>query len=180
MSKEELHHRQATADDLKDVKATQTVHHESARQKREVSKEVGQLNLTSMMDVTFLLLIFFILTASFALNEGVLKAELPRGPGTPSPDTVPPKPIKIILTSRGMSEATIQVENAPQAMADFEGLYQWLSGNRRSGSNPNGIYADDDPVIIQPGTDVSWQHVIDAFNAATRARYKSVNFAEAR
>jgi len=48
-------------------------------QLRRASPSLGELDLTSMVDVTFLLLIFFMVTASFSLQKTI---ELP----TPNPD----------------------------------------------------------------------------------------------
>ena len=46
----------------------ETVHHVPLRRKRRRSPGVGQLNLTAMIDVIFLLLIFFVVTSNFQLD----------------------------------------------------------------------------------------------------------------
>ena len=49
--------------------------------KHKPSMHVAALNITSMMDLVLNLLLFFVLSASFALSEGVMPATLPTGGG---------------------------------------------------------------------------------------------------
>lgn len=61
-----------------------------ARAKRRRSAQLGALPLTSMIDVVFLLLIFFIVTANFAQDERKLPATLQtEGGGVQSSDLQP-------------------------------------------------------------------------------------------
>ena len=46
--------------------------------------------------------------------------------------------------------------------------------------NPSGSFKPDNPLIIEPDGRVRWQHVVNAFNAAVKARYTNVAFAQAR
>ena len=57
-----------------------------------------ELKMTSMIDVVFLLLIYFVITASFAVGEGVITAQFPVGTGEADPLDPPKNPIKIIVT----------------------------------------------------------------------------------
>jgi len=169
---------------LNNVKQTETVHHESARKKRgKGPHRVGELNLTSMLDVCFQLLIFFILTASFTKGEGLLPAHLPEGQGqTADVEEAPEQPITILLRFRGLDAegeqlAAIEVQGVG-SVSDAEELYQRIRSMQNNAANPTGVYNPDDPVIIKPDGNVGWGHVVNAFNAATRARYTNVNFAQ--
>ena len=51
---------------------------------QEISEETCELEMTPMIDVTFLLLIFFILTLKFKVLEGKLSAYLPKDQGLTS------------------------------------------------------------------------------------------------
>ena len=155
-----------------------TVHHESSRKKR--SKESGsmQLNITSMIDVIFLLLIYFVITANFTFDEGVLTAKLPQGAGQPTEtDLKPPdEPMNIILSSVDVSSVKITI-NQTQYAANFTELHRLLMSLQHDPTRGlNGPYAPDNPVIIKPDGQVRWQHVVNAFNAAVRARYANVAF----
>ena len=172
----------STADPAPD-QAAEPIHHTSARERRRETRPIGQLNLTAMLDVTFQLLIFFIITASFAPNEGVLEADLPTGPATAEPAAVPDQPINIVLVSLGQGpvggqSVRIDVQTGTTlTVASFEELYQQLKAWQWDGGR--GQYRDDNPIIIKPGADVAWDDVMSAFNAALRARYTNVNFARA-
>ena len=42
----------------------------------------------------------------------------------------------------------------------------------------SGAFKPDNPVVIRAEAEVRWQHVANAFNAAVRARYSNINFAQ--
>ena len=174
-------HRRQKADprSLGDVEATETVHHQSSRKKKQAGGSVS-LSLTSMLDVCFQLLIFFILTASFAVGEGILPADLPAGESAASTDdpNPPTQPINIVLRSLGGNDVSIQIDRFPSPPANFNELYSMLKSVQNSPSNPTAPYNADDPVIIKPDGTVSWGNVVNAFNAVIRARYTNVNFAQ--
>lgn len=173
--------QKATEQDLISVAATETVHHEASAKKNARPKGVGQLQLTSMMDVVFQLLIFFILTANFAVDEGILPADLPQGtPPVPIDVKPPDPPLKIVLQTVNVDGVSIWVEGSNTITSgDFNELFSRLNGWRfDSQTNPNGLYKADNPVVIKPMTDVRWGFVVDTFNAAVRAKYTNVSFAQ--
>jgi len=163
-----------------------TVHHRSARQRRgRRDAPVGELNLTSMIDVIFQLLIFFVVTANFMIDEGVLSAKLPQGAGTPTAsDDLPREKITIRLTSDPGDDALVSIERGPAGdpvrYASFGELAADLDRLRYDpdGTRIDGIYDADNPVLIEPTGTVRWQHVVNAFNAAITAKYTNVSFAE--
>ena len=168
---------------------SQAAAHEEAPKrvkKHNPNIRVAALNITSFMDLTFNLLLFFVLTANFASAEGVLLATLPKGSGGGGeaildiPDDTPPDdrpPVRIFLQAvpgAGQS-AFIRIEGVPTSPGqDYEQFYQMLKQWRRDPSNPNGAYEPDQPINIQPDRNCSWNDVVNAFNAAIRAKYTSV------
>ena len=154
------------------------LHHRSARQRRGLPPARMQLNLTAMIDVIFQLLIYFVITASFAVGEGVLLAKLPKGGSTPAPDLRPPdRPLKIVLTSASMSAVRIALDGT-HSVANFSELIQTLDSLQYDPDRGRqGVYKPDNPIIIAPDGQVRWQHVVNAFNAAIAARYRNVSFA---
>ena len=140
-----------------------------------------KLNFTSMIDVIFLLLIYFVITANFAIDEGVISAKLPAAPGlsastAPKP---PQRPLRIVVSSAGQHGYRLHIDGLAQAPTDFvalAGLLTNLQHNPERGLR--GPYKDDAPVIIKPDGAVRWQHVVNAFNAAVTARYRNVSFAQ--
>ena len=164
-----------------DIKPGEWVHHQQrSTKKSKRPQSVGELNLTSMLDVIFQLLIFFVLTASFAKNEGILPADLPAGPGkqTAEDPEPPEQPLNINLRSLGGEDVSIEVEGMASPPASFDQLFTQLKSVQRSDSNPTAPYNPDDPVIIHPDQTIGWGHVVNAFNAAIRAEYTNVHFAQ--
>ncbi len=146
---------------------------------------VPALNITSFLDMSFALLTMLILLANFSVGEGVLTANIPVGiGGVGKTDAVqlPKLPITIILdpVAGKPDDVLIRVDGAPfTSVTGFTDLGDQLARNRRDPRlNPNGIIPDDTPIVIRPESAIRWQHVVNAFNAAVRARYKSVSFAQ--
>jgi len=132
-----------------------------------------------MIDVVFLLLIYFIVTASFAVDEGIITANLPRGQAMVTPEQKF-KDLNIRLASSGGIDCQISLEGLGRRPKNFRQLVQVLEEIQNDPSrNRFGNYPPDNPVVIKPDGPVRWQHVVDAFNAAVKARYSKVSFAQA-
>lgn len=160
------------------------VHHTSVRKRRGVLDNNMQLNLTAMIDVIFLLLIYFVISANFAVGEGVIVAKLPTGSGPTKADpfAAPKQNLKIYLRSAGglATDCRIEVDGAGSETLTFVTLQNLLRRLQKGADNPNpeALFKFDDPVLITPDNEVRWQHVVNAFNAALAARYHDVRFAE--
>lgn len=138
-----------------------------------------ELRLTSMLDVCFLLLIFFVLTANFSMGEGILSSQLPSGP-PPAVVEQPEMPVEIALHSLGDNQVSIQIIGSGEAVASITELRRLLVERRQRPNNPQGIYAADDPVVIQSDGTVAWSHVVGVFDAASSADFENIHFASAR
>jgi len=156
-------------------------HHVSARQKRKVKAGDMSLNLTSMIDVTFQLLIYFIITAAFTAGEGVITAKFPQGTGEKSAEKPPERKLTIRLTPLGLANRgyRIDVNRGMAAPRNFGELQFWLKQNKMGGAGSSGAFTNDTPVIIKPQGAVRWTHVVNAFTAAVFAGYENVAFAQA-
>ncbi len=166
-----------------DETLTETVHHTPLRKKRGRSTVVGQLNLTAMIDVIFLLLIYFVITSNFRVDEGVLVATLPQGSGRPQETTaLPPQKIELMLTAGTVDDTQVTIQRGSVAYTTFAELKADLAANRfdPDAGQLDGLFEPDNPIIIQPGPSVRWQHVVDAFNACIAAKYTNVSFAKPR
>jgi len=80
--------------------------------KRHVSLEKGQLDIAPLIDVVFLLLIFFMLTSSFVFQPGV-KVNLPKAMTS---EVLHQKSLIVTITG----ENTLYVENSPVTMEEFK------------------------------------------------------------
>jgi len=136
-----------------------------------------QLNLTSMIDVIFQLLIYFVITANFIQDEGVLAAKVPPTDGASQPD-IPPQKLVVRIEEAGF-HYRLTIDGDPIPVGNFLELEERLTAMQ---FNPDrglrGTFKPDDPVRIHPEGKVRWQHVVNAFNAAIGARYTDVGFAK--
>jgi biopolymer transport protein ExbD len=156
-----------------EVPDDQVVHHVSTRKKRKkgVGGESMQLQMTSMIDVVFLLLIYFVITANFTIDEGTLLATMPgnSAENRPDEDLEPPTNIDLTSADDGVTYAIVvngqRIDNA-SALAGY-------MANRVATAQ----MAKDDVVQIKPQGVVRWQHVVNVFNACVSAELENVGFA---
>ena len=136
------------------------------------------LSITAMVDVVFMLLVYFLLTSGAAANERVLRAEMPDSKGVSSnsdPFALETDPLIIELTDRDgavyitLSAGLAPVNNAAQ-------LERRLADVLLTRDTPRGLFAADHPIRIAAASDVPWEDVVGAFNAIIAAGYRSVAF----
>ncbi len=157
----------------------ETVHHHPRKAKKKSTSTNMELNMTSMIDVVFQLLIYFIITSNFVPGEGIIQATMPAGTGSAAEVPKLEQPIKIIVSARSGRTGTgyrLDVDKSAIAPSTFGDLGKLLEGMRE---DKGGAFSAENPIVIQPSGDVRWQHVVNAFNAAVKARYKNIAFAQA-
>ena len=71
---------------------------------RDIAEEEYKLEMTPMIDVTFLLLIFFLLTIKFKTLEGKLSAYLPKDVGVNTSEAEPKEKVEITIVVRRAGE----------------------------------------------------------------------------
>jgi len=130
------------------------------------------LNLAPMIDVTFLLLIFFSVTTTFKRAEGFLATKMPKDAGRPSV-ALPISPIVVRVQQYGpdAGDYRLRVDNFANAPATFGELTQFLIDVQ---GNPG--FDRETPVVIAAEPDVAWDHVVNGWIAAVRAGSKNINF----
>ena len=158
----------------KKIEGEETVHYISPRQRRQKPKPKMQPPLTPMIDVTFQLLLFFILTFQFREAEGQIPGSLPKsGTGGISQRETVPDRIDVHLRPRGTrnEDVLFEIGGEEATFESAETLFTKLSGG--------GWDPETTPVVIRPRGDVRWVWVTEAFNQAVRAKYKNIGFAKA-
>lgn len=155
------------------------VHYHTARDRRKRGQPRIGLNITPMIDVVFLLLVFFLVATNFKLGEELYRMDLPeRGAAQASdPFELDEEPLRITVSSTGpMQQAyRLTIEGPYPQPGDFRDLRDFLS-QRRIGAGGSELFAPDHPVIIEPTGQTRWEHVIGAFNAVVRAEFTNVTF----
>ncbi len=131
------------------------------------------IKMTPMIDVVFLLLVFFVWTASFQIVEQVLPSHLSEESGTQPADTSDPPPVeedfdKVVLR-------VLWVGDHPQwrvNQMDLGSLQQV-----RSRLEAVASVKRDAPVILHPDKDVPLGHVIDLYDLTRLVGFQKIQFA---
>ncbi len=148
---------------------------------RAISRRVRpriSLNLTSMIDVVFQLLIYFLVSTNFARGEQVFRMDLPareRGEAA-DPFRLDEEPLRIELSGGGDDGTRIRLPAPWPQPADFEALFEFLRDRQLNATQPNGLFAADHPIVVAPAAAVRWDATVEAFNSAVRAGYVRVSF----
>jgi biopolymer transport protein ExbD len=126
------------------------------------------LNLAAMVDMVFLLLIFFMCTTRWRRPEGGLPANIPTGIGraVERPDQRRDLPPILIRIDGQADEIRIRCQDQP--VADIEALTRQLG--RLAAIDPAV------PVIIDASATVSFRWVVAALNASLKADLTNIAF----
>ncbi len=158
--------------------AEQVTHYVPPRKRRGRARLKMQPPMTAMIDVTFLLLLFFVMTAKFRQDEGPLPGSLPRfGPVVVSQNAAPlPEAITIKITPTGGDARSGAVyECSPVShlpIASPQELFEVIEQYKRQFKTA----AEKIPLKIRAREDVRWEFVVEVWNVAQRARLKNVEF----
>jgi len=159
----------------KKIAGEETVHHTPPRKRRQRPKAKMQPPMTPMIDVTFQLLLFFLLTCEFRETEGNIPGTLPSKGNIIQQveQNPPPEPIQIqVRASADRASASYQMTGVQIMITSPQELYQCLKQRQ------DQLGSDEVPIVILPNADVPWEFVVQAFNQAVRARYKKIGFAQ--
>ena len=147
----------------------------AARRRRRLRRPVSiAINLTPMIDVTFLLLIFYLVTTTFERPEGLLASKLPKDSSQVSvPLPLTPIVIRLKQIGPGGDDFAITIDNFGALPKDFRALAASLTEIQEKEG-----YDADTPVVIQAQDAVRWDHVVNCWNAVVRAKFHSIVFGE--
>lgn len=140
------------------------------------------LNVTAMIDVVFLLLIYFLAVTNFKLGEEVYRLDLPeRGAAEAAdPFQLDEEPLRIRVASidGAVVAYRITIDGPYESPGTFAELFDFLLARQLTPASPHGLFSRDHPIIIEPTGAAHWEHVIGAFNAAAKAEYSNISFRE--
>jgi biopolymer transport protein ExbD len=115
--------------------------------------EAPALNLTSMIDVLFLLIIFFMVATKFDEMERNIEVAVPEV-GEAGDESPPHQPLVVTV----LAEGKLELDGAP---VTFEQLTERLSATRTPLSEPS--------VVIRGDAQCAFQHVASALAACQQA-----------
>lgn len=130
----------------------------SARERQE-----PEINLTSLIDVVFLLLIFFMVSTSF-VKQSQLTIHLPEADATPPPDA-PVEAIDVMITEQGtyLINGRELVNNRPETIRN---------ALRRVSDGDFSL-----PLTISADANARHQYVVTAMDVAGRLGFVQINIA---
>lgn len=144
--------------------------HESEIKKLVMSKIARQrksgysLRMTPMIDMIFLLLVFFLVTAKFRPQEDYLPMMLPSAAASQQSSGLI-EPLVISLDTNG-DQLTIKIDgqmNLTISDSDSEnGLAQFTNDLSRLYSSQSRVASD--PVELDCSEDLSWDHLVKIYN----------------
>lgn len=134
-----------------------------------VGSEDGDIGfqIAPMVDVVFVLMLFFMACAGSQVNEKELNISLPSGARSTSANNTK-VPIVIDISAEGQVSMNNDVFGAPNDRS-LQRLREWLKATIEQ-------FGDDDPVIIRPQSDTRHERIIDVLNAAAYAGVKNLTF----
>jgi len=160
------------AKSLDRARSGETVHYEPPRKTRGPGRRTIQPPLTPMIDVTFQLLLFFLVACEFRETEGLIPGTLPIGDVRQVIVVELPDPIQIRLRpSADRESANYEVTGVAVVITNPEELFTELKVRQTE------LQTRDVPVVILPAPDVPWNFVVEAFNQAVRAKFAKIGFA---
>lgn len=122
--------------------------------------------IAPMVDVVFVLLLFFMASAGSKVKERELTINLPSG--KPNNSGVASTPIIIEIGPDGTVQSSGRVFDTPTSR-EMPALRQWLT-------ETIDRFGDKDPVIIKPDPEAKHERIIDVLNSAAVAKVKKLTF----
>ena len=139
--------------------------------------EAGPI-MTPLVDVVMVILIFLMLAGSFGVSERFLASQVPiHGKGTggvpPPPGWTPPIQLNVRVADNG--NAGLVGERGQ--FTDPEALRQALIA-RVNQFKAEGRNVKDVEVVLFPGENTKWEHLLPLYDASLRAGVEKVAFAQ--
>jgi biopolymer transport protein ExbD len=133
------------------------------------SKSILSIKMTPLIDVIFLLLIFFIMTLKFQKPESVLENRLPEHLGQSVTDQQMDWEVvrlRIKLAAEG-KQLKIYLQN--RVVLTYAELLNYLN-----------LLPEEIVLVIEPESKVPYKHVIGVYNTCIKSKKKNIVFAIAQ
>lgn len=139
-------------------------------------------NMTPLVDVVMVILIFLMLTGSFGGSEHFLVSTTPitqKGAGgkPPPPGFVPDEPVEIRVDSVASDRYTARADGI--SASDYESLTSQLTALRKR-LNAANKSTDKIQIVLVPTRTTRYSHLLDVYQAAMSAEFTKIGFAQAR
>lgn len=131
---------------------------------RGAEHEEPELNMTSLIDVVLLLLIFFVVSTTF-VDESRIKLQLPQASGDPPVEELKQTPIEVSITASGEYRVNGQtlINRSP---ATLSAAVSRLAGESR-----------DIPITLRADARTTHQSVVTAMDVLGRLGFRAIRIA---
>jgi len=144
---------------------------------KQVHYESGP-NMTPLVDVVMVILIFLMLAGSFGTGEKYMVSSVPihssgGGGVPPPPGWTPPVLVEVRVGTEGQAYLPANPQT-PVAHADtvYQELAKILNQYKAEGKNPKEV-----EVVLRPADGTRWEMLAPLYDAALRAKFEKVGFA---
>lgn len=136
-----------------------------------------QLSIVPLIDIVFLLLVFFLLTASFRPQEGFLPTNLPKQSAVAEPAELEPVPIWVVTMPNGDCQVRISREEPIPVSADA-----MVEGFGKVKKTIHNVFVQqkrtvENPIRIIPTPQTKWDHVVKTYHCLWQLNLTNVIFA---
>lgn len=135
---------------------------------REEEEQELEFQIAPMVDVVFMLIIFFMLSAAVKSTEFELGMTLP-GTSNEKQSGTPPTPIELSIREDG----AVLFNELEVGKSDDKDLQELQDRLKKAIQ----LFGDEQPVIIQPRPLTVHSRIVDVVNACAAANVKSLSFA---
>lgn len=136
------------------------------------------VTFTPLIDIVFLLLLYFMLVAQFKTKEEMFQLDLPREGQSETavdPFALPTEPIRLRVESTGDGAAELMIQSDDPVIgspASVDALA--AAAEQASGS----LLGADQLFLVQPAPTTRWEHALAVVNAIKRAGLLRVHLLE--
>ncbi|MFH2046888.1 MAG: biopolymer transporter ExbD [Pseudomonadota bacterium] len=125
----------------------------------------NSINITPLIDVIFLLMIFFLMTINFNKSEGVLENKLPQTSSKTSSET--PKDYETVkLRVKMIKEKNLlKIYLQERVVYNYNDLLHYLNQ-----------LPEDILIIFEPSDNVPFKHVIGVYNVCLKSKKNNIVF----
>jgi biopolymer transport protein ExbD len=141
-------------------------------------------NMTPLVDVVMVILIFLMLTGSFGAASHFMPSSMPikaSGKGQIDPNKIPKVPdpqLEIFVSS--LSDDTFRARiGSGEYFTDGDALAKALDVKRQQ-HVATGSTADKMQIVISPRLSTRYKHIIEVYQAAMKAEWPKIGFQSAR
>ena len=127
------------------------------------------IRMTPLIDVIFLLLIFFIMTMQFQKPEGVLANRLPEKDGNSATQQQDLEIVRLRIRLNITDGDIPAIRLQDREVRSYDELYGFLT-----------MLPEDVLLVVEPEARVPYRHVVGVYNACLKAEKHNIVFSMAR